>query len=293
VSAAARKLRLHGRRASSARIHSVRIHSVRIHSAAGNLFAVFDGREMPVDERTCDLARALCAAPGGTSTTGALKLDGLIVVQPGHDRERCTMRIWNADGSVPETCGNGLRCAAKLAREEGLVAHDRFVIDDGAGAHDCVVERVDGLVVGASISMGRPRVLALHSLLALDHALVSATLVDVGNPHCVLQVSSVANAPVATLGPRLERHPAFSRGANIEFLALRGPHEADLRVWERGCGETQACGSGTVAAAVAAMALGRAQLPMALRLPGGTLHVARRPDGEVLLTGPVLELRRG
>ena len=170
MSAAARKLRLHGRRASSARIHSA-----RIHSAAGNLFAVFDGREMPVDERTCDLARALCAAPGGTSTSRALKLDGLIVVQPGHDRERCTMRIWNADASVPETCGNGLRCAAKLAREEGLVTHDRFVIDDGAGAHDCVVERVDGLVVGASISMGRPRVEALQRLLVVEGALVSAT----------------------------------------------------------------------------------------------------------------------
>jgi diaminopimelate epimerase len=134
---------------------------------------------------------------------------------------------------------------------------------------------------------------ALQRLLAVDDALVSATLVDVGNPHCVLQVSSVVDAPVATLGPRLERHPAFPRGSNIEFLALRGPHEADLRVWERGCGETQACGSGTVAAAIAAMALGRARLPMALHLPGGTLHVARRPDGEVLLTGPVRELRRG
>lgn len=261
----------------------------RIHSAAGNLFAVFDGREMPVGDDTADLARALCAAPGA----GVAKLDGLIVVQPGRGRERCTMRIWNADGSVPETCGNGLRCAAKLAREEGLVAADRFVVDDGAGAHDCVVERSGGVVVGASISMGRPRVVALHRLVAIDDALVSATIVDVGNPHCVLQVAAVATAPVTTLGPRLERHPAFPRGSNIEFLALQGRHAADLRVWERGCGETQACGSGTVAAAVAAMALGRAELPMALRLPGGTLHVARRPDGEVLLTGPVVELRRG
>jgi diaminopimelate epimerase len=262
--------------------------TARIHSAAGNMFAVFDGRETPVDERTGDLARALCAAPGAHAT----KLDGLIVVQPGRTRARCTMRIWNADGSVPETCGNGLRCAAKLACEEGLVDGERFVVDDGAGAHDCVVEREGALVVGASISMGRPRVLALGRLLVLDDALVSATLVDVGNPHCVLHVASVDDAPVTTLGPRLERHPAFPRGSNIEFLALRDAHEADLRVWERGCGETQACGSGTVAAAVAAMATGRAELPMRLHLPGGVLQVARRPDGEVLLTGPVVELRR-
>ena len=261
----------------------------RLLSGAGNAFVVFDGREVDPRGDHAELARKLCGPQGGF----VQRPDGLIVVEPGRTRAECRMRIWNADGSVPETCGNGLRCTAKFASEAGIVAGSAFTLHDGAGPHACRAELVDGLVVAARIGMGRPRIVACDQLLASGGDLVSATLVDVGNPHCVLQVASVAHAPVLTLGPRLERHAAFARGSNVEFLALRGLHDADLRVWERGCGETLACGSGTVAAAVAAEALGRARLPLRVRLPGGLLVVSRDRDGTIELHGPVEELERG
>lgn len=263
--------------------------SWRLMSGAGNTFVVFDGRELDPRQDLSSLARELC----GPATRFAHRPDGLIVVAAGRTRAECRMHIWNADGSVPETCGNGLRCTAKHAYEAGLVEGADFVIHDGAGPHPCVAEVVDGRVVAARIGMGRPRVVAAGRLLESGRDLVHVTLVDVGNPHCVLQVPAVGAAPVTTLGPRLERHPEFPRGSNIEFLALRGRDEADLRVWERGCGETQACGSGTVAAAVAAEALGRARLPLRVRLPGGTLVVSRAQDGTIELHGPVVELARG
>jgi diaminopimelate epimerase len=117
---------------------------------------------------------------------------------------------------------------------------------------------------------------------------VRGTLVDVGNPHCVLFVDDERTAPVATLGPLVEKHSMFPRGTNVEFLAVRGGR-VFLRVWERGVGETQACGSGACAAAVAAVERGLARHPVRLELPGGTLEVDADGRGGVFLSGPVEE----
>ncbi len=260
-------------------------------SGAGNVFAMLDGfaGELPRDPAA--LARAVCApaAEGGLVP----RPDGLLIVRPGRRGGDCAMELYNADGSRPETCGNGLRCTAKLAFERGHVRTPSFVIEADAGPCASRVELEQGRVVRATIGMGVPRLVALETEIALESgARVRATLVDMGNPHCVLFVDDERSAPVREVGPELERHARFAHGTNVEFLALRR-EGAYLRVWERGVGETAACGSGACAAAAAARALGRAQLPLALHLPGGVLTISDAGGGAVALEGPVEELASG
>jgi diaminopimelate epimerase len=260
-------------------------------SGAGNLFAVLDGFADALPADPAAFARAICAGParGGIEP----RPDGLLIARPPRRGGDCAMELYNADGSRPETCGNGLRCVAKLAVEQGHVRGPRFVIEADAGPCECEVELARGEVVRARISMGLPRVLEREAELPLaGRAPVRATLVDMGNPHCVVMVEDERTAPVLELGPLLERHARFPRGTNVEFLALR-PEGAFLRVWERGVGETAACGSGACAAAVAARELGRARLPLELQLPGGRLEVAQGEGGVLLLAGPVEQLASG
>ncbi len=199
------------------------------------------------------------------------------------------MEIYNADGSRPETCGNGLRCAAKFARDRGHVERDAFTVETDAGVRRVRVERRDARVVSAQVEMGRARIHAADEEIRLDSDSIHATTVDVGNPHCVVLVEDEREAPVDQWGPALARHARFPAGTNVEFLAPRSG-ALHLRVWERGVGETRACGSGACAAAVVAASRGLAQWPVRLELPGGTLEVDREPDGELLLRGPVEEL---
>jgi diaminopimelate epimerase len=260
-------------------------------SGAGNLFAVLDGFAEALPADPAMLARSLCAG----SAAGGLepRPDGLLLVRPARRGGDCAMELYNADGSRPETCGNGLRCVAKLALERGYVRGPRFVIEADAGPCETEVVLERGRVVRARIAMGVPRVVELEARLDLaGRASVRATLVDMGNPHCVLFVEDERTAPVLELGALLERHARFPKGTNVEFLALR-PEGAFLRVFERGVGETAACGSGACAAAVAARELGRARLPLALHLPGGRLEVSEAGGGAVALEGPVEELSSG
>jgi diaminopimelate epimerase len=253
-------------------------------SGAGNLFVVLDGFREQVTADRAGLARTMCA--GGEVEP---RPDGLIVVRPSTRGADCAMEIYNADGSRPETCGNGLRCAAKLARDHGHVDRDVFTVETDAGIRRVRVERRDARVVSAQVGMGRARVEATDEEIVLASDSVRATTVDVGNPHCVLLVEDEREAPVETWGPELARHVRFPAGTNVEFLAPRSG-ALHLRVWERGVGETRACGSGACAAAVVAESRGLARWPVLLELPGGTLEVDREPDGELLLRGPVEEL---
>jgi diaminopimelate epimerase len=259
-------------------------------SGAGNLFAMVDGFAEPSPRAPAEIARALCApaAEGGIEP----RPDGLILVRPSRRGADCAMEVYNADGSRPETCGNGLRCAAKLAADRGHIGSDAFQIETDAGVRTVRVERDGGRVVFARVHMGAPRVLALDEAIPIGSSSVRVTLVDVGNPHCVLFVPDEREAPVAELGPALERHPRFPEGTNVEFLAHRSG-TLFLRVWERGVGETRACGSGACAAAVAAAQKGLVRWPVRVVLPGGTLEVDAAPGGGVELSGPVEELRSG
>ncbi len=253
-------------------------------SGAGNRFVALDLFRHPAPERPADLARMLCAGPkaGGLDP----RPDGLLLIAPPVRGGDAAMILYNADGSRAETCGNGLRCVAKLVADRGHVRSDRFVLEADAGLCPTFVERQDGRVVRARVAMGAPRTaLSAERLVLSDGSSVTAVLVDMGNPHCVLFVPDERTAPVATRGAELERHERFPRGTNVEFLALRA-EGAFLRVFERGVGETAACGSGACAAAAAAEWSQAASLPLTLHLPGGELTISRDANGGLELTGP-------
>jgi diaminopimelate epimerase len=225
----------------------------------GNDFVVIDDAGVTA---TPDLVRALCDRHFGVGADGVLQVDlvGGIV----------TMGYWNADGSAAEMCGNGLRCVARLAVDRGLVEEGEFVVDTPAGP-----KRVD---VGSEIrvDLGVP---VIGDIVSSGGRFFRT--VDVGNPHAVLEVDDVANAPVATVGPAVQS--AFSEGANVEFVRIEEGH-VDMRVWERGVGETLACGSGIVAAAAIARRNGGGD-EIVVSMPGGTARVEFR-DGAAWLVGP-------
>jgi diaminopimelate epimerase len=239
--------------------------------------------------------------------------DGLIVVGPSGSGARARMRMFNADGSESEMCGNGLRCAAKLAWDHAHLAGDRVpLFETGAGQLRVELRFAAGACDGAAISMGRPRLTpeaipVLHPgpgpVLELQleaaggrHRLLA---IGMGNPHAVLFCADPDTADVAGIGAVIERHPAFPRRTNIEFVAPRG--EAGglpvlrQRTWERGSGITLACGTGACAATVAAILdrriAGRAAI---VRLDGGDLTVSWPDDtAEVRLEGPAVTVFEG
>jgi len=250
--------------------------------ASGNRFAVRDELLAPAGGGYELRARELCA-------DGVL--DGLLVLAEPQRGGDVRMLVVNADGSRAEACGNGLRCIAKLAVERGHVDGERLVIETDAGTRAVEVERRDGQVVAARCSMGIPRVAEGTVRIELDGRVHEAWLVDMGNPHCVLFLDDALEAPVERWGAAVERLPLFPLRTNVEF-ARPGRGGVDVRVFERGVGETLSCGTG--AGAVAAAATSRLGLPSPLevRTRGGALWVEWDGVGELFLEGPVGRLQR-
>jgi len=270
-------------------------------SAAGNAFCVLDARDGGAPADPAALARALCAAPdhplvaaaraGGLPELAGRALDGLLLVGPPRDMADCSMTIYNADGSRPEACGNGLRCVGRFARELGLAPSELVRVETDAGVRnvrvpECGAEPDPERELAVVASMGRPEVVARDERLVQGDSEHTATLIDMGNPHCVLFVDDPAQADVARVGAALEHHARFPERTNVEFARLRDG-TLELRVWERGVGETAACGTGACAAAVAAALVHGAELPLDVELPGGRLRVHWDGLGEVQLEGPV------
>lgn len=239
----------------------------------GNDFIMLDGT-IPVDLGPAAVAR-LCDRHLGVGA------DGLIVVTPT-GRDTVSMQYWNADGSPAEMCGNGLRCTAWYAHTRGWVAGPDLTVNTRRGP------------LGASITdQQRIRVDVGEVTVGDDMALFDVDMVTatVGNPHAVTFVTDLAAAPVETLGKKIGTDPAFPSGTNVEFAAVTDAG-LDLRVWERGVGETLACGSGAAAAAAVAIASGRATSPVSVHLSGGELLV-EVIDGRAYLTGPVAVVFEG
>ncbi|HEX6243204.1 MAG TPA: diaminopimelate epimerase [Polyangiales bacterium] len=238
--------------------------------------------------------------------------DGVLIVGSGPDG--LWMNVINADGSTPEMCGNGLRCVALYLIDEGLVTERRFVVQTDAGPHTVEVDRTSADTALVKVEM-RPASLAAGEVLrdasgewiertfSCDNRDFAMTAVSMGNPHAVLfQAGGFSPAEMAALGPRIEKDPRFSAGANVGFARLESPTKLDLTVWERGVGFTLACGTGACAAAVAAVETGRSPRgsELTVQLPGGPLRIrvgeraapiemtgpARRVfDGEVVVGG--------
>lgn len=224
--------------------------------------------------------------------------DGLILILPS-DKADFRMRMFNNDGSDGEVCGNGIRCVAKYCYDRGLTTKTRFTVETGGGIKHLVCNLSGGVVDSVRVDMGQP-VLDGPSIpsMATDspvigHPLSAAgqtwplTLVNVGNPHGVTFVEDPFAAPVTTVGPLLECDPFFPRKANIEFVSVQDRGHITMRVWERGSGETMACGTGACASAVAAMINGFTDRTVEVTLPGGKLTIEwNEQDNHVYMTGP-------
>ena len=269
---------------------------------AGNDFVVLEPAEARADAGGgwAALAQEACDRRFGVGA------DGLILALPSDAADR-RMRIFNPDGSEAEMCGNGIRCLVKftLDRDPAARAAGGLRVETLAGVLDARASLgADGLVERVRVGMGVPR-LEPEALGALTEAAPPvlglpieadggeylATLVSMGNPHAVLFVSDPVEAfPLERVGPAIERHPLFSRRTNVEVVRVLGPSRIEMRVWERGAGETLACGSGACAAVVAARLHGLAADRVEVALPGGTLGVEWDGEGEALLEGPAVKV---
>ena len=225
----------------------------------------------------------------------------LIVEPPGNPDVDFRYRIFNADGSEVEQCGNGARCFARFVLDKRLTAKRRIRVETRGGIIELRV-RTDGQV---SVDMGPPRLAPAQIpfqadseqrsyRVDVDGQQVELAAIAMGNPHAVLRVENVDSAPVHELGPRLEHHPRFPQRVNVGFLQVIDRHQARLRVWERGAGETRACGTGACAAAVAAIRQGWMDSPVQLDLPGGRLSIEwTGPGRPVIMTGPAVRVYEG
>jgi diaminopimelate epimerase len=231
--------------------------------------------------------------------------DGVIRVALGRDGGELLMDYVNSDGSIGEMCGNGIRCLALFARTEGMTSADELRVETRAGVKTVEVQPEDRV----RVDMGAPIFIpadipvqweggdALRARLTLQATEVEVACLSMGNPHAVLFVEDPNEAPVRTMGPAIERHSAFPNGANVEFVRVLSPDRVRMRVWERGSGETLACGTGACAAAVATRLLAGGGERITVELPGGEAEVEWRgslhEEAPVFLTGPATKVFEG
>jgi diaminopimelate epimerase len=267
----------------------------KLHGTANDFVYVDARRGLPGDPAV--LAPRLCDRHRGIGA------DGLILLLDSEQAD-CRMRIYNADGSVAEMCGNGIRGFAKFVLDRGLADGEPLRVETDAGVKLVEPEREAGRVVRVAVDMGVPvwdgRAIPVDAdgevverPLEVDGRTHRVTCVSMGNPHCVVFLDDIATLPLATLGPRFEHHPFFPRRVNTEFVRVVSPEHLEMRVWERGAGETLACGTGACAAAVAAARTGRAGRRVQVSLPGGPLDIAWQADDHVRMTGDAVAVFDG
>jgi len=267
---------------------------------AGNDFILVEASEVNLD--WSQMAVAMCDRHFGIGA------DGLLVLLPSHLAD-FQMHIFNADGSEAEACGNGLRCLAKYVIDRGLAntRAQEILIETVAGIRKVKIYRAMGGLTKIQVSMGKPKfgakdipvviepgkgnIVDIKSMLGYHVSIGSRELllnfVSMGNPHAIyFWQHPVSNFPLSQLGPEIEQHKMFPSRVNFEVANVISRQQIEARVWERGVGETLACGSGACAVAVAAQLLGYIDDKVDIKLPGGTLEVEWDKIGEVLLGGP-------
>jgi diaminopimelate epimerase len=264
---------------------------------AGNDFVVLDAQREPLPADLSALARRLADRHLGVGA------DQVLVLRPSRAAD-LRMEIYDADGSQVEMCGNGIRAVFKYLRDRGLTSRDEIA-----------VETLGGIVrprwVGEDlvrVDMGRPVLEpakiptllgagdgpVLRAPLVVEGRTLHVSSLSMGNPHAVLLVDSVASAPVTQLGPAIEHHPAFPNRVNVEFVELVSRQRIRQRTWERGTGETLACGSGACAAVVASILGGLVDRAVHVELLGGELAIEwPSDDASVFMTGPAAEVFQG
>jgi diaminopimelate epimerase len=276
----------------------------------GNDYVYVNGFEQGVEDPPA-VARRISDRHFGVGS------DGLILILPS-DRADVRMRMFNADGSEGEMCGNGVRCVAKYAYDHGLTKSNPMKVETGRGVLTLELRTAAGKVEQVTVNMGEP-ILELeqipvdplkvqpagaHEYVTADLELAVAeaaagspgkmTFVSMGNPHAVIYVPEVAAVDVAGVGPRVEHHAAFPRRINAHWVQVISPDEVIMRTWERGSGITLACGTGACAVCVAGVLTGRSGRTITAHLPGGDLALEwRERDNNVYMTGAATEVFTG
>ena len=218
--------------------------------------------------------------------------DGLICLCPSR-RADFRMRMFNADGSEGEMCGNGLRCLAKFAYDRGLWRGEALSIETNTGVKEIHLQIEGGTVTGATVDIGPPVFAETCTIFAFDKEYYF-TCVSMGNPHAVALCAAPEEVDLVRIGPLVERHPYFPGRTNVEFAAVETPGRIRVRVWERGSGETLACGTGACAAVAALADRGLCRPEAEVVLPGGSLRVRwDRAGGSLYLTGPAATVFEG
>ena len=274
---------------------------------AGNDYIFIDARSIEADWPV--LSRAMSDRHFGVGG------DGIILVLPSETAD-LKMIMFNADGSEGEMCGNGIRCFAKYAIERGIVAapgESGLRVETLAGTRTIVPLMKDNVIVGATVAMGEPHLLAsevpvvlpapppegseqavLNYPVQIGNTELKLSFVSMGNPHAVAFIQQpVDEFPLHTIGPQVERHAMFPRRANFEIVNVESSSQFSARVWERGSGETMACGTGACAIGVTSRLLGLIDGHVDIRLPGGILNIAWNGEGEVYLQGDAIEVFEG
>jgi diaminopimelate epimerase len=271
---------------------------VKMHGT-GNDYVYVDAFRETV-ENPAELARKVSHRHFGVGGDGLI----LIKPRPGADGE---MDMYNADGSSSEMCGNGIRCVAKYVHDTYARGKDELKLMTGAGWRTARIVARDarGDATAVQIDMGAPVFEGLRIPTTIDAPEVlrrtieaaGRTLefssVSMGNPHCVIYVDDVANFPVTEVGPLIENHPWFPRRVNVEFVQILSRNEVIQRTWERGSGETWACGTGASAVAVVGRRLDLTDDRLTIHLTGGDLLLEYDGTGSVLMTGNAVEVFRG
>jgi len=283
----------------------VKLDFVKMHGL-GNDFIIIDDRDEQIDFAP-EAVEWLCDRNFGIGA------DGIMLVRPA-TTDGADFSWWfrNSDGSVAEMCGNGIRCFAKYVVDRGLVPADcqSVRVETAMGVYAIEVTRAyDGTMYLATVDMGEPIVrpadvptemrcgnnddMVISCPLETEAGTFDVTPLSMGNPHCVLWVDDVDTTDVARIGPAIETHPAFPKKTNVEFAEVVGEETIKLRVWERGVGETLACGTGACAAAVVGALTLRIGREATVQLPGGELEIRWAEDNRVYMTGPATEVFSG
>lgn len=265
----------------------------------GNDFILIDNRSKPDPLITSEQAVQWCDRNFGIGA------DGVIFALPGQEGTDYSMRIFNADGSEPEMCGNGIRCLAQfLADLQGVTDSREYQIHTLAGVITPKLEG-DGKV---RVNMGMPQLLASQiptTLAQGDQKVIDVplevggnswqvTCVSMGNPHCITYVEDVSAIPLDIIGPQFEHHSAFPKRTNTEFIQVVRPDYIKMRVWERGAGATLACGTGACASVVAGVLTGKCDRTCTVELPGGCLEIEwSEVDQRIYMTGPAQRVFTG
>jgi diaminopimelate epimerase len=268
---------------------------------AGNDYIYFDGHSE--DLTAYDLTELAKLVSDRHFGVGG---DGIILVLPSEAAD-FRMRIFNPDGSEAEMCGNGIRAFARYVYEHGLTGKTDMLVQTGAGLIRPILKVERGRVVSVRVDMGEPRLArseipmtgrpankpVIGEVLEVDGRSLQVTCVSMGNPHCVSFVEDVEEAPVAELGPLVENHAAFPARTNVEFVQVLDRGNVRMRVWERGAGETLACGTGASASQVACVLNELTERSAEVHLRGGVLGIEWAEDNHVYMTGPGAEVFTG